>query len=116
MLNNYQVRFSIKKFFNQDFKSMDTINDMLTMYITDYNNLPKVDQLIYSINGVLNGDYPLGGGQTQSLYLANITTAVTKIYQDMGEWEENNNIEPDYILPTSDFKEIVEAWRDYLAN
>lgn len=59
---------------------MDTINDMLIMYITDYNNLSKVDQ---RINGVLNRNYPLGGGQTQSMYLSRINEAETKIYQDM---------------------------------
>jgi len=73
-----------------------------------------VNNLLSDIVVVLNGDYLLGGGQTQSMYLANINIVETKIYQDIEAWEEDNNITPDFVLPTSDFKIIVEAWRDYL--
>lgn len=34
----------------------------------------------------------------------------------MEAWEFDNSITPDFILPTSHFKIIVEAWRDYLSQ
>lgn len=114
VLSNYKVRFSIKNIFNQNFKSMNTVNDMLTVYITDHNTIQKVNQLLDDINAVLNNNYPLGGGQTQIMYLSRISAAETKIYQDMEDWEQDNSIQPDFTLPTTDLKVIVEAWRDYL--
>ena len=114
LLKQYEVSFRVQRFFNQDFKKMDTVNDMLTVYITDHNTLMRANNLLEDIIAVLNGKYPLGGGQTQSLYLANVTATETKIYFDLEKWEEDNNIKPDYVLPTSDFKVIVEVWRDFL--
>ena len=114
VLNQYKVKFMVRNLFNTNVKSILTISDMLSAYITDLNTANKVNQLLNDITEVLNHIHPLGGGQTQSTYLAHITATETKIYQDMEEWEENNNIQPDFTLPTSDFKVIVEAWRDYL--
>lgn len=115
ILNQYKVSFSIKTFFNQNFKSMHTINDMLTVYIMDHNTPLQANLLINEINEVLQETKILGGWDTQSLYFCRITPDKTQIYSDLESWKENNNIEPDFVLPTSDFKSIVEAWRDYLS-
>ena len=114
VLNDYKVRFYEKKFFNRNFKLISTINDDLTGYIMDYDTMPKVNQLLNDITAVLSNDYSLGGGQTQSMYLARITSIETKIYQDIEVWEQDNNIQADFILPSADLKVIVEAWKDYL--
>lgn len=114
-LEKYQLKFRTNEIFNKKFKSISTINDMLTCSITDHNALDRANQLLTDINNVLNGDYSLGGGETQSLYYATITISETKIYSDLELWEDNN-ISPDYILRTPDFKVIVEAWRDYLMS
>jgi len=53
ILNQYKVSFSIKTFFNQNFKSMHTINDMLTVYIMDHNTPLQANLLINEINEVL---------------------------------------------------------------
>jgi hypothetical protein len=86
---------------------------MASAYLDDYY-YDAANKLLNSINKVLSGEIPIAGGQTQSLYLVEIKISDTKIYRDMEAWEEDNNITPDFILPTAHFKVIVEAWRDYL--
>lgn len=110
VLNRYEV-----KFINTFEKQIHSINTWLSAYINDHYTIEETERLLNkNINKVLNGEIKKGGGQTQSLYFADITILETKIYQDMEAWEFDNSITPDFILPTSDFKIIVEAWRDYL--
>jgi len=45
-----------------------------------------------------------------------ITNTQTKIYKDIDAWEQNNNVNPNFVLPTSDFKIVVEAWRQFLQS
>ncbi|WP_038331466.1 hypothetical protein [Empedobacter falsenii] len=113
-LKDYQVKFIIKTFFNENFKSIESVNIWLSAYISDFNTLEKVNQLLNDINSVLNDSYMIGGGQTQSMYYAEIKSDKTKIYESIEAWEQNNNIQPDFMLPTTDFKVLVEAWRDFL--
>jgi len=109
-LNQYEV-----KFVNTFGKQIYTINTWLSAYINDHYTVEEAERLLNkNINKVLNREIEKGGGQTQSLYFAEITILETKIYQDMEAWEVNNTITPDFTLPTSHFKTIVEAWRDYL--
>lgn len=114
ILQDYQVKFSIKKIFNKDFKRIYTVNDVLSSYISDHNNIMQVNLLLNEINDVIDGIKTIGGWDTQSMYFSIILINETRIYQDIEAWEEDNNITPDFVLPTSDFKLIVEAWRDYL--
>jgi len=111
VLTDYSVQFSTRQKFG---KTLSTKNDALTAYISDYYTVDDVNRLLDGLTKVLNGQIPLAGGATQSLYLANITQSQTKIYMDYDTWENNNNITPDYTLPTSDFKAIVDAWKTYL--
>lgn len=115
VLEDYQVKFMVKNIFG-DLKTVNTNNTWLSAYLFCYYDELRANGLLNDVNGVLNGDYPLGGGQTQGPYYSEITSSETKIYKDIDAWGENPNITPDCVLPTSDFKVIVEAWRDYLAN
>jgi hypothetical protein len=112
ILTNYKVQFTNKPGFgNQIF----TINTWLSAYINDHYYIEEAERLLNgNINRVISREIIKGGGQTQSLYFAEIGISETKIYQDLEAWELNNNITPDFVLPTIDFKIIVEAWRDYL--
>lgn len=116
ILNQYQVKFLVRDSFTTSVKSLSTINTWLSAYLSDYYTIGLSDQLLSDVNAVLNGDYPLGGEATQSMYYADIRQSETKIYKDVDAWGENPNITPDCVLPTSDFKVIAEAWRDYLAQ
>ena len=53
---------------------------------------------------------------SQALQLAIIDSQTTRIYEEQDKFYENENSLPDFQLPTSDFKVIVEAWRDYLVS
>ena len=111
ILNDYKVQLLNRPGLG---KEIFTINTWLSAYLDDYYYYDAANKLLNSINKVLSGEIPIAGGQTQSLYLVEININETKIYRDMEAWEENNNITPDFILPTTHFKVIVEAWRDYL--
>jgi len=116
ILKKYQVTFFIKTIFNENFKSLNTIDTYLTSYLTDFNDLERVGLLLSDVNSVLDGTYNLGGGQTQSMYYSEVKNNHTKIYKDYENWELDNNITPDFTLPTSDFKIILEAWKSFLTN
>lgn len=111
VLSDYKIQLLNRPRFG---KGISSINTWLSAYLDDYYYYDAANKLLDSINRVLNGEIPIAGGQTQSLYLADIRINETKIYRDMEAWEENNNITPDFVLPTAHFKVIVEAWRDYL--
>ncbi|WP_338840975.1 hypothetical protein [Flavobacterium ginsenosidimutans] len=114
ILNNYKVQLTNRPGFN---KQIFTINTWLSAYINDHYYLEEAERLLNgNINKVLSDKIVKGGGQTQSLYFAEIYKNETKIYKDLEAWELNNNIQPDFVLPTADFKIIVEAWRDFLKN
>ncbi|WP_136468740.1 hypothetical protein [Flagellimonas onchidii] len=89
-------------------------NMWLAQYINDHYSLSEANRLLQSVNEVLTGVASLGGGATQSLQLANIELPDTKIYKDVDDYFDDETITPDFVLPTADFKVIVEAWRDYL--
>ena len=77
--------------------------------------ISDANRLVNDVNGVLNGDYALGGGATQSLQYARITQTETKIFKDIDEFMDDESIPPDFELPTDHFKVLVEAWRDFLS-
>ena len=113
-LKKYKVEFKIKKFFNKDFNIINTTNDLLSVYVSDHNSLLQADLLLKEVDAVLNGEKTLGGWDTQSLYFARIDNVETKIYEDLFEWENNKNLTPNFILPTTDFREIVQAWKNFM--
>ncbi|OJX28683.1 MAG: hypothetical protein BGO86_03545 [Chryseobacterium sp. 36-9] len=115
ILSNYKVKFGLKIFFDTEYEFIDTISESLDSFIWEANNANRANQLLDAINYALaNSDsnitYP-----AQSMMLAVIKKSTTKIYDEMDNYE-NSNHTPDFELPTSDFKVIVEAWRDYLIS
>ena len=89
-------------------------NMWLAQYINDHYELSEANRLLSGIDKVLNGQISEGGGVTQSLQYAVVESQDTKIYKDVDDFMDNPSITPDFVLPTADFKVIVEAWRDYL--
>lgn len=114
VIQDYQVNFSTDIFFSKEFKKISTISDPLSNFLSDHNTLLTANLLLDEVNAVIAGTKPVGGWDTQGLSLAIITATTTKIYNDLDAWENNNNMPPSFSLPTSDFKIIVEAWRDFL--
>jgi hypothetical protein len=116
ILNIYQVKFFIRNSHGKQVKSLSTLNTWLSAVISDYYTVDRANHLLADINGVLNGTNTIGGGATQSLYLVDISNIETKIYRDLDVWEANNNVSPDFVLPTTHFKVILEAWRNYIQS
>lgn len=114
ILNNYQVKFSKRNSHGKQVKSLSALNTWLSAVISDYYTVDRANHLLTDVNSVLNGTNINRGGATQSLYLVHISNNETKIYSDLDEWEANNNVAPDFVLPTAHFKVILEAWINYL--
>ncbi|PPZ90483.1 hypothetical protein C3729_13040 [Cloacibacterium normanense] len=117
ILNNYKVQFGIKKFFNDDFEFISTVNDSLSAFIWGADSVSRANQLLDSANRALSNPNPNSTTTypAQSMMLVVIKKTTTRIYDEMDNYE-NPNHTPDFELPTSDFKVIVEAWRDYLVS
>ncbi|MEC5157473.1 hypothetical protein [Chryseobacterium sp. MP_3.2] len=116
-ISKYKIQFGIKNIFNTDHKFMSFTNTFLDNFITDFYDVSGSTQLLNAIKDVINK--PLEGDMffpSQGLQLAIITTQITKIYDEQDKFYENENSSPDFQLPTSDFKVIVEVWRDFLAK
>lgn len=112
ILEQYEVHF-----YYDAGKTLSTINTWLTCYISDHYHLREANRLLSGINSIISSNDTIGGGfPTQSLLVAVINSNTTKIYQDIEDWANDNTIEPEHTLPTADFKEIVEAWKEYLAH
>ena len=112
ILNDYNVKFFVPEEYGK--KYMTSINPWLSQFIGDHRTVDIVNAILVNINSVINGQLPEWVELSQSLEVASVKPNQTKIYKSADEWEQNNNIAPDFILPTSDFIVIVEAWRDYL--
>ena len=115
VLSIYQVEFFVKNLYGK-MKSVKTINPCLSGYIITYRSLDRLNSLILKLEKILNGEQPSVSGFTESNYYISTTQSEVKIYTDGDAWLDNPSIQPDFKLPTSDFKVIMEAWRDYLVS
>lgn len=115
ILNDYQVKFIVQNI-HGEMKSIKTISPYLSVYILTYSTLDRLDPLIINLGKIINGQKPAVGGFTQSNFYISTTQSEVKIYGDGDAWFDDPNIQPDFVLPTSDLKVIMEEWRDYLAN
>lgn len=113
-LQKYKVEFEIKTFFNRDFKILYTTNDALSAYITEHNTAMLANAILIEIGSILIGRKLEGGWDTQGMHLAKIKSHETKIYDDLESYEKDVDMTPNCILPTKDFRTIVEAWKNFL--
>ena len=116
VLKNYMLEFEVKKIFNRDFKILHSINDVLSAYISEHNTPLLANSLWTEIDDVLNGKKTEGGWDTQGMCIAKIKPDETKIYADLEVYEKNKEITPNCILPTKDFRAIVETWKNFVEN
>lgn len=116
VLSKYNLQFGVKKIFNTDYKFLSSKNQALDNFITDFYDVSSSNQLLDSINNVIN--QPLDGElffSSQGMQLVIISPQIVKIFEEQDKFFENQDSSTsDFELPTLDFKEIVEAWRDYL--
>lgn len=114
-LSDYQIIFGIKKIHDKDLKFMRSINYSLDSVITEFRNILNCDNLLGAINSKMEPSSP---GEilytTQGLQLIKIRHTTTEIYLDSVKHDSDPGIPADYTLPTTDFQEIVKAWRDFI--
>ncbi|MBP9689979.1 MAG: hypothetical protein KBE91_10240 [Bacteroidia bacterium] len=97
-------------------KNISTIDETMSAFIWDHYTLNSANSLLNLIDGIISSNIlEFDEVYTQGEALALINNTVTKIYIDMDAYLDDNNIPPDFTLPTAHFKVIVEAWRDYLS-
>ena len=113
ILNQYKVKFSKPaNFFTKD---ISTIDETMSAFIWDHYTLSDANNLLNFVNEIISSNSSVFvDTYTQGEALALINNTVTKIYIDMDAYLDDNNITPDFTLPTAHFKIIVQAWRDYL--
>lgn len=96
---------------------MQSANFFLDSVIADFVNIIGCDNLLEAINR--RSDTFQRGEiiyTTQSLQHIIISYSLTKIYHDSEKYNVNPAITPDFTLPTSDFREIVLAWRNFIST
>ena len=109
-LDLYNVQFIVKNI-HGGIKSIKTINPSLSGYILSRRSIYRVNLLLDHLSEIVNGQKPSTEGFTQKNYYIITTQLQVKIYADGDAWFDNPNIQPDFVLPTMDFKVIIEAWR-----
>jgi hypothetical protein len=112
ILENYKVKFYIDDEFSV--ACIDTNNDILSSFIWEHCDSDRTGDLLDAINDVLNGSLTIADGATQGLIFVKILANTTSLYKNANAYYEDETIAPDYTIPTTDLKEIVEAWLDYL--
>jgi hypothetical protein len=110
VLHQYKISFFKKEILNRIFYGMKSINPLLDQLITDDQTVDDVDESLEAINALLNGDINEINYSGQSLNTIVASPLITLIYDDP-EYDANSS---HFSLPTSEFKIITEAWRDYL--
>lgn len=114
ILDQYQVEFSMPVNLG-GLKHISSINESMSQFIEDHYTIREANRLLSGINKTIAGIEPGEGGfYTQSLMIAIISASETKIYDNMDEYDDDESMLPSFELPTLDFKEIVEAWANYL--
>jgi len=112
VLDNYEVNFSTLKDFPL-LNKITSVNDLLSQFIGDHYKVSEVNRVLSGVGMVLNNELIDYESYTQSMQIVVVNISITKIYEDMDAYEDNNNLAPDFSLSTSDFKVILESW-DYL--
>lgn len=117
ILIDYKIKFGVKKHFNQEDKFMKSINPVLDGLIIEFYTVSRCDQLLNALDQMINNSQ-LGENwfQTQGMILIKIKHSTTSIFEDPQEFDLNPNGNGDYTLPTTDFREIVRAWKNFVSN
>lgn len=92
---------------------MDSPNGVLNQFITDYRTAYDITTFLLSIiNDVLTGK-----SQKQILISETLITAVVGKYNTImySDPDYSDSDEPEFSLPSLDFKLIIEAWQNFIS-
>jgi hypothetical protein len=114
IINQYSINFSnivindaAKRVFKYPYTNSDALSSFLDGIVSDDYNIN--DDIIAPINVVLEGESLVE--YLDSITIAEVTLDFCRfVFPSDG----SSFLTPDFIMPTTDFKEIVLAWRDFL--
>ncbi|WP_304068314.1 hypothetical protein [Pedobacter glucosidilyticus] len=117
-LKKYNISFAKVIIHNTTHNRVHSNNSWLSLLVKDHKTISDANRLLDGINTAINENWQNSdwGYPTQGMVIAIIDSDYTKIYEDLEEYANNKSISPSFTLPTLDFKEIVEAWIQYLQN
>ncbi|KPH15147.1 hypothetical protein [Chryseobacterium sp. ERMR1:04] len=95
---------------------MSSISPSLNAILFEFSSLTSCDSLIRTTGLVLDSSPQLEDVLifTQGLQVIKIGYSETKLYHDENKYDANPNIAAAYTLPTTDFREIVKVWRNFV--
>jgi len=112
ILTKYNVVLKSSDIFKS--KSISTCDDALTSYLVNHYSLSDAKRLLDGVYKVLSNEIPLAGGTSRGMVEGVIEKYTAKFYISAYDYWQDESIAPDFVLPTSDFKMIVEAWVQFL--
>ena len=110
-LESYNIVFARVIRANHSYFDISSVNDWLSIVIQDHRSISEATRLLNGINKAINENWQYSdwGFPTQGLVIAVVDVSITRVYEDLREYANDKSIAPSFTLPTSDFKEIVEA-------
>lgn len=116
IITDYQISFGVRKIHNTNFKFMSSISPSLNAILFEFSSVTSCDDLIKAIGFRLDAspqsdDFCI---ETQGLQMIKVGYSEIKLYHDVNKYDANPNIAAAYTLPTTDFREIVKVWRNFV--
>jgi hypothetical protein len=114
LINQYSINFSnivindaAKRVFKYPYTNSDALSSFLDGIVSDDYNIN--DAIIAPINFVLEGE-----SLVEYLDSSTIAEVTFDFCRFVFPSDSSSFLTPYFIMPTTDFKEIVLAWRDFL--
>ena len=116
ILEKYQLSFYEYSFLNSKKKGcrseQNVIHHTLGIFISQIQDIDYIDATLTAVNNVLSSAWPEADACANDMIMAFIDPTTTKFCDVMGTPPDINN--PDYVMPTTDFKEILIEWKAFL--
>lgn len=114
ILSKYEIVFGKRRAHRTQFKAMCSTVPILDGFMSEFTSLHGSESLLDIINLHNLPNKEETHYVTQGMMLARISYEQTFFYQENDRFYENTECEPDLILTTKDFKEIILEWIKHL--
>lgn len=117
IIKNDHIRFGMKQIGNSSVQFMQSDYFFPDSVIADFVSIIGCDNLLEAINRRSDKFQRVEIiYTTRSLQHIIISCFSTTTYHDAEKYNVNPAVAPDFTLPTSDFREIVMAWRNFIST
>ncbi|UKB78043.1 hypothetical protein [Chryseobacterium sp. MEBOG07] len=114
VIAKYKIQFGKRRIHLDQFKAMASAIPLLDGFMSEFRSFYESESLLSLINLHDSPDKGETHYITQGMMLARISYDRTLFYQEDDHFYKNADYEPDLIIPTQDFKEIILEWRKHL--